>query len=142
MKQEILNTLKPYIVNVTIYCGEYEKSSQCIVTAPSRNLAVDYALYLESHTPQKLDWSEPNRVYDLNGEFAYSGSADQLELSDYEIIKRYISDNKYDHSELLASGNYADVNPDAVMEIETFQLPVVIENAIPFFEVPKLHLQH
>lgn len=117
MKQETLNTLKPYVVNVTIYCGEYEKSSQSIVTAPSRNLAVDYALYLESHSPEKLDWSEPNRVFDLNGEFAYSGTAEPLSQSDYDVLKRYLSTNGYCHSELLASGNYVEFNPEAVIEI-------------------------
>jgi hypothetical protein len=94
-----------YMAKLLIQAGEYEKTSQRIVKAKSKEIAADYAIYCESHTPDDLDWSE-STVYDCFGEFGYKVNVEKIEPSDQEVLLKHLNFVTADMSELMASGNY------------------------------------
>ena len=96
-----------YKVTLSIIIGEYEKTTTTFVRASCFKLANDYAIYLESHTPEKLDWSEDKFVLDLYGEFAYQASAEKVKHSDIGTLDRYFPIYRCDETKLVNSGNYA-----------------------------------
>ncbi|WP_318433671.1 hypothetical protein [Photobacterium leiognathi] len=93
-------------VTVQIIAGEHEKSTTTFVQASCLRLAVDYAIYLESHDPENLDWSEDKFVLEQNGEFAYQASAEKVKHNDIGTLERYFSIYRCDETELNNSGNY------------------------------------
>lgn len=95
-----------YKVTLSIIIGEHEKASTTFVRAACFQLANDYAIYLESHDPKNLDWSEDKFVLDQNGEFAYQASAEKVKHNDISTLERYFPIYRCDETELNNSGNY------------------------------------
>lgn len=97
---------KNYIVRVTILCGEYEKSNQVLVNAPTEDDACHYAILMESHNPDRLDWSD-NYVTEPCHSFAYAASV-KKEIAPYHlsVIRHNFDIYNFDLSELEKSGNY------------------------------------
>ena len=95
-----------YLAKLTIYCGEYEKTNIVLVQASSHSIASDYAIYIESHDPKNLDWSE-DPVEDMFGEFAYRCSyTETVCSSEVAVLSKHLPIFTADISELLQSGNY------------------------------------
>lgn len=97
---------KNYIVRVTIVCGEYEKSNHVLVNAPTENDACHYAILIESHNPDRLDWSG-NYVNEPCHTFAYAANVIK-EIASYHlsVIRHNFDIYNFDLSELEESGNY------------------------------------
>jgi hypothetical protein len=100
----------PFHVLLNIRAGEYEKTSNILVSAPDAEQAADYAIYLEAHEPERLEWDE-NGAADLGWEFYYSaGRTDALTADEAEIMSRFFSIHEYDLATLKKSGNWVIIN--------------------------------
>ena len=99
--------MENYLVEITIHAGEYEKSTKTLIKSNSEVLAINYAIFSESHDPDNLDWSEP-LVIDLHGEFAYRAKATLVPIEDINVLEKYIPSSEANEDDLLLSGNYSE----------------------------------
>jgi hypothetical protein len=98
--------MKTFLVSLKIQAGEYEKSSSCLVSANTEALAVDYAIYLEAHDPDTLDWDD-NGASDLGWEFYYTGSGTkEVPAEEAQILAKYFTLHECDRAQLTAAGNW------------------------------------
>lgn len=100
--------MKTYFVKLKLVIGEYEKSSSILVRAANEKQAGVYAMYCESHYPGSLDWeSELTGVYDDCGGLAYRVQrCEEVSVSDYEVMSKYLNTMTYEVEDLMESGNY------------------------------------
>lgn len=101
---------KHYIVNVRIDLIEYDHafSSEVIIQAPSSDLACDYAIYLESTSPSKLNWVE-NGAVDMNGKIKMSTTCKTVENHHLTALRKNFLIWNYCQKDLDNSGNYLEL---------------------------------
>lgn len=100
--------MKTYLVDLTIICGEYEKTNKMLVQAKNKELAKCYGIYCEAHEPDDLEW-QGNMVLDLGGEFGYKASADLVPESDIETLEKYLPLFVCDTEDLMLSGDFPEL---------------------------------
>ncbi|MBF4249480.1 hypothetical protein EA007_00345 [Vibrio anguillarum] len=96
-----------YLAKVIIVIGEVRKNSTRLIAAPTPSVAIDYACYCESHTPEILEWDD-NGVLDMHGELHYSASASKVSDDDLNVLKKYFHVHTVDFQQLHNSGDYPD----------------------------------
>ncbi|CAL9976763.1 hypothetical protein VPHK449_0019 [Vibrio phage K449] len=100
--------MKTFLVTLTIQAGEYEKSAITLVEAETKELAVDFAIHGEAHSPESLDW-DANGAYDLGGEFYYSvRSAAELNAAETEVFNNHLDVYPCSKEELAKAGNWLE----------------------------------
>ena len=103
-----------YLVPIGIQAGEYHKSVQLIVKAPSATLARSFAIYLESHDPENLNWASTEEATESFDEFTYYANRALTVLTDEDL--GLLTDKLgmpfwiYDTQTLRESGNYAELS--------------------------------
>lgn len=79
--------MKHYLVKLTVYIGEYEKTTHSLVSAENEDSAETLAMVNECHTTPRF---EDGRCHD-GWDFIYeSWSVMEVSDEDYEVLKKYM----------------------------------------------------
>lgn len=112
--------MKAFLVNLTIFVAGFEKTANTLVTAPIKELAGEFAIALEAHEPESMEWGG-DHVTEMGYEFAY-GATSVVEVSpaDAATLGKYMTLWEFDLDKLKASGNWWDsYTKDQQDEIES-----------------------
>ena len=108
--------MNTYLIDLLIQCGEYEKTSKTLITAKDADQAQDYAIFLEAHDPDNLEWSY-NYAEDIGGEFAYRyNGIEEVPPSDVEVLSKYMEHWQASYSDLKNAGNWLEFNTSLTTE--------------------------
>lgn len=100
--------MKTFLVKLSIRSGEYEKTSNTLVTAPFEWLAKDFAMALEAHDPETMRWSS-SEVSEMGCEFVYSVySITEVAPSEVPVLSTYFKLWEFDLDTLMLAGDWSE----------------------------------
>lgn len=96
---------KVFLVEITIFSGEYEKHNRYLIKAETEEKADLYALYLECHSENPV--YKDGMLEDLSGEFIYEPCKTiEVNLGDVEIVSKYLTLHEYNQEFIDSYGDW------------------------------------